>query len=248
MKYFSGLYFTAYHISDWLFENYATTLFTMNYIRYLQVDGISVCFSPEKISKIFSEVAKVSEPAIQMYYNVNPSLLDSDPVSWYQTATQRARFPVEWMDTELAYNIITKINTLGFADYSHGWSVTACREQDYLVEPRWQIKYARLITAYNIVSDDEESLTISRSETKTNTISRKRARVVSFDDDIDDTISELSLGSSFDTNEEDGINEDYGINEEDNYIINVIEDNMSDITEDYKFTDAYCFKNVAKFA
>jgi hypothetical protein len=226
----------------------------MNSIRYLQVDGISVCFSPEKISKVFSEVAKVSEHAIQIYYNVNPALLDSDPVSWYQTATQRARFPVEWMDTELAYNIIAKINKNGFVDYSHSWSVTACREQDYLVEPRWQIKYARLVTAYNIVSDDENSITSSSSETKSNPVSRKRARVDSFDDDIDDTISELSLGSSFDTNEEDGINEprgineDYGINEEDNYIINVIEDNMSDITEDYKFTDEYCFKNIELFA
>lgn len=222
----------------------------MNSIRYLQVDGISVCFSPEKISKVFSEVAKVSEHAIQIYYNVNPALLDSDPVSWYQTATQRARFPVEWMDTELAYNIISKINKNGFVDYSHGWSVTACREQEYLVEPRWQIKYARLITGYNIVSDDENSI-ISSSETKSKPISRKRARVDSFDDD---NISELSLGSSFDSNEEDGINQDYGINEEyginqeDNYIINVIEDNMSDITEDYKFTDEYCFKNIAKYA
>ena len=225
---------------------YRSLLFTMNSIRYLQVDGISVCFSPEKISDIFSEVAKVSEHAIQIYYNVNPALLDSDPVSWYQNATQRARFPVEWMDTELAYDIISKINTLGFVEYAHGWSVTACREQDYLVEPRWQIKYARLITAYNIVSDDEESLT-SSSEDNEKKVSRKRARVVSFDDE-DDTISELSLGSSFDANDDNGNNEDYGINEEDNYIINVIEDNMSDITDDYKFTDAYCFKNIAIFA
>jgi len=213
-------------------------------IKYLQVDGISVCFSPEKISEILSEVAKVSESYIQIYYYVNPSLLEKDPVIWYQTATQQARVPVEWMDTEKAYEVICEIKKNGFVNYSQGWILSACSEEHYLVEPNWQIKHARVVVAYNIVSDDEDEDSIYDYQEERVTGKRPRADTEEIGDDID-TVSDLSLGSgAYDE-----------IEDIDNYIINVIEDdeddenNESDTnTNDYRFTDAYCFNYIAATA
>ena len=217
-------------------------------IKYLQIDGISVCFSPEKISEILSEVAKVSESYIQIYYDVNPSLLEKDPVMWYQTATQQVRVPLEWADTEQAYEIICEIKKNGFVNYLQGWTLSACSEEHYLVEPNWQIKHARVVVAYNVVSDDEDEYEDEAEdeyedypEEERVTGKRTRADMEDIEDDIN-TVSDLSLGS--------GACDE--IEDIDNYIINVIEDDEdyeSDTnTNDYRLTDEYCFNYIAATA
>ena len=209
-------------------------------IKYLQIDGISVCFSPEKISEILSEVAKVSESYIQIYYDVNPSLLEKDPVMWYQTATQQVRVPVEWADTEQAYGIICEIKKNGFVNYLQGWTLSVCSEEHYLVEPNWQIKHARVVVAYNVVSDDEAEDEAEDEDYQEEQVTGKRTRddMEDIEDDIN-TVSDLSLGSgAYDEGED-----------IDNYIINVIEDYESDTnTNDYRLTDEYCFNYIAATA
>jgi hypothetical protein len=121
-------------------------------IRYIQIDAISVCFSPAHIARALRDIAKVNPKKIQCFYNVDLAYFESDPVWWYSNAIQCVRFPVEWSDTEEAYRIICLLNGFGFTQIGQLGNIRPCTKKNY----RQPVVFIpRVKRTPNIISDDE---------------------------------------------------------------------------------------------
>ena len=121
-------------------------------IRYIQIDAISVCFSPIHIARALRDIAKVNPKKMQCFYNVNTSYFNTDPVWWYTNAMQCVRFPVEWTDTEEAYRIICLLNGFGQTEMPKLGTIRPCTKKIY----RQPVIYIPSVKRTpNIVSDDE---------------------------------------------------------------------------------------------
>lgn len=124
----------------------------MQPIKFLQIDAVSVCFSPAHIVRAFRDIVKINPRKIKCFYNVDPSYFQTDPVWWYANAVQCVRFPVVWSDTEEAYRVICLLRDLGQMEMEQLGAIRPCSKAIYKQEVTFIPSVKR---TPNIVSDDE---------------------------------------------------------------------------------------------
>ena len=124
----------------------------MQPIRYLQIDAISVCFSPAHIVRVLRDIVKVNKKKIQCFYNVDPSYYKIDPIWWYANGVQRMRFPVIWSDTEQAYRILSLLRGFGQTEIAQLGTIRPCCKAMYKQDVVYIPSVKRTT---NIVSNDE---------------------------------------------------------------------------------------------
>jgi len=125
----------------------------MQPIRYLQIDAISVCFSPTHIARALQDIVNINPEKIMCFYNIDPSYYTTDPIFWYNTGVQCVRFPVLWSDTEDAYRIICLLKYFGQTEIAQLGTIRPCTKATY----KQQVVYIPSVKRTpNIVSDDEE--------------------------------------------------------------------------------------------
>lgn len=125
----------------------------MQPIRYLQIDAISVCFSPSHIARALQDIVNINTEKIMCFYSLNPSYYITDPILWYTTGVQCVRFPVLWSDTEDAYRIICLLKYFGQTEIAQLGTIRPCTKTTYKQQV---VNIPSVKRTPNIVSDDEE--------------------------------------------------------------------------------------------